>query len=59
MRPRIDGSMNYMEGGVWPAAHEIAAVPYGAPVISPMYSDERTGEHGVMLVIMLIDILES
>jgi lysine-specific demethylase 3 len=62
MRPRIDPSPNYMDGGVWPAAHEIAAVPYGAPVISPMYSDERTGEHGltlIMFVITFIDILLS
>ena len=45
MRPRLDGS--YMEGAVWSAPHEIATLPYGAPVILPMYSDERTGQGGL------------
>lgn len=29
--------------GPWPASHEVPNMPYGTPVIAPMYSDERTG----------------
>jgi lysine-specific demethylase 3 len=45
IRPRMDDSNNFaIAGQVWPPQQDIANMPYGAPVISPMYSDERTGE---------------
>jgi hypothetical protein len=45
-RPRLDDPNNFAMDGpvpVWTPAHEIANIAYGAPVIPPMYSDERTG----------------
>lgn len=44
-RPRMDDSNSFaIEGTVWPPSpHDIANMAYGAPAISPMYSDERTG----------------
>jgi hypothetical protein len=39
----MDIPPGYVEaGGIWPP-HEIANLPYGAPVLTHMYSDERTG----------------
>ena len=43
-RPRPGEPNNFgMDGAVWAPPHEIAHMAYGAPVIPPMYSDERTG----------------
>ena len=43
-RPR-DGAGNSLgHGGAWPARHEVPNMPYGTPVIAPMYSAERTGK---------------
>jgi lysine-specific demethylase 3 len=43
--PRMDDSNNYaMDGQMWPPQQDGVHMPYGTPVISPMYSDERTGE---------------
>lgn len=45
VRPRLDESNNYpIDNQVWPAQPDIANMPYGAPVMAPMYSDERTGK---------------
>jgi hypothetical protein len=49
MRPRLDASANYMEGTLWNASHEIATIPYGTPLLMPLYSDERTGQDNFTL----------
>jgi hypothetical protein len=44
-RPRVDDSNTFTVDGLgWHPPHEIGNMSYGAPVISPMYSDERTGK---------------
>ena len=44
-RSRADDSNGFsVENAGWHPPHEIANLSYGAPVIAPMYSDERTGE---------------
>jgi [histone H3]-dimethyl-L-lysine9 demethylase len=44
-RPRDGGNISGPSGpsGAWPAPHEVSNMPYGTPVLAPMYSDERTG----------------
>lgn len=40
-----DGPSNFtVPNGPWPVAHEVSNIPYGSSIITPMYSDERTGE---------------
>ncbi|KAF9246860.1 hypothetical protein BU15DRAFT_69720 [Melanogaster broomeanus] len=44
-RPRIDEHGNYaIAANPWPTQPEVPNVPYGSPVMAPMYSDERTGQ---------------
>jgi len=43
-RPRDDAGNLGGPSGAWPAPHEVSNMPYGTPVLAPMYSDERTGE---------------
>lgn len=46
-RPRVDEPSQYNMGGsqpVWHPPQDPASMPYGAPVVPPLYSDERTGE---------------
>lgn len=48
-RTRVDGGAHYtLEGGqpAWHPQQNPANMPYGAPVVAPLYSDERTGESG-------------
>lgn len=49
-RPRIDEHGNFaMPTPPWPPQSDVSGVPYGSPIIAPMYSDERTGESASML----------
>lgn len=41
-RSRDGASNSPGHGGAWPARHEVPNMPYGTPVIAPMYSAERT-----------------
>lgn len=43
-RPRDGPGSTAGHGGAWPARHEVPNMPYGTPVITPMYSAERTGK---------------
>lgn len=44
-RPRMDEHGNFiMPTGPWPSQPDISSVPYGSPIVAPMYSDERTCE---------------
>ncbi|CAA7269026.1 unnamed protein product [Cyclocybe aegerita] len=48
-RPRMSESREYADGStVWhqQSQHHLASMPYGAPVMSPLYSDERTALSG-------------
>lgn len=52
-RARVEEGPHYaMEGGqaAWhpPQLQNPANMPYGAPVVAPLYSDERTGESGAI-----------
>jgi len=47
-RPK-DNAVNLAgPSGAWPAPHEMPNMPYGTPVLAPMYSDERTGKYFCM-----------
>ncbi|KAG9317119.1 hypothetical protein JVU11DRAFT_1310 [Chiua virens] len=42
-RPRVDEHGNFlMPAGPWPPQPDVANVPYGSPIVTTMYSDERT-----------------
>ena len=44
-RPRMDEHGNFvMPPGPWPQQPDVSSVPYGSPIVAPMYSDERTCE---------------
>ena len=44
-RQRMDEHANFaMPTGPWPQQPDVASVPYGSPIVAPMYSDERTCE---------------
>lgn len=46
-RARMPEAPGYpMHSGVWPSHTEVTAMPYGSPVVAPMYSDERTALSG-------------
>ncbi|KAG8218303.1 hypothetical protein J3R82DRAFT_3917 [Butyriboletus roseoflavus] len=42
-RPRMDEHGNFaMPTGPWPSQPDVSSLPYGSPIVAPMYSDERT-----------------
>lgn len=44
-RQRMDEHPNFvMPTGPWPPQPDVANVPYGSPIVAPVYSDERTCE---------------
>ena len=43
-RPRDDAGNLGGPSGAWPATQDVSNMPYGTPVLAPLYSDERTGE---------------